>query len=67
MKKHSNFAKKCEPSIKCAQSRVSARQDSREVMTELVTKLTNSWMGRGCQLLNYKTNGEVHYVRILMA
>ena len=45
MKKHSNFAKKCEPSIKCAQSRVSARQDSREVMTELVAQLTKQLDG----------------------
>jgi transposase len=40
VKKHSNSAKKCEPSIKCAQSRVSVRQDSREVITELVAQLT---------------------------
>jgi transposase len=45
VKKHSNFAKKCEPSIKRAKSRVSVRQDSREVMTELVAQLTKQLDG----------------------
>ena len=46
MKKDSNSAKQCEPSAKRGQSQVSVRQDSREVMMELVAKLTKQLDGK---------------------
>ena len=46
MKKHSNSAKQCEPSAKGVQSQVSVLQDSREVMTDLVAKLTKQLDGK---------------------
>ena len=57
MKKHSNSAKKCEPSIKCAQSRVSVRQDSREVMTELVAQLTKQLDGERLPVVELQDEG----------
>jgi transposase len=55
VKKHSNSAKKCEPSIKCAQSRV--RQDSREVMTELVAQLTKQLDGERLPVVELHDEG----------
>jgi len=46
VKKDSNSAKQCEPSAKRGQSQVSVRQDSREVMMELVAKLTKQLDGK---------------------
>ena len=46
MKKHSNSANQCEPSGKRTQSAGTVRQDSREVMTELVAKLTKCLDGQ---------------------
>ncbi len=57
MKKHSNSGEKCEPPIKCAQSRVSVRQDSREVMTELVAKLTKQLEGESLPVVELQDEG----------
>jgi transposase len=57
VKKHSNFAKKCEPSIKRAKSRVSVRQDSREVMTELVAQLTKRLDGERLPVVELQYEG----------
>jgi len=58
VKKHSNSAKKCEPPIKCAQSRVSVRQDSREAMTELVAKLTKQLEGASLPVVELQDEGQ---------
>jgi transposase len=58
VKKHSNSAKKCEPSIKCVQSRVSVRQDSREVMTELVAQLTKQLDGERLPVVELQDEGQ---------
>jgi hypothetical protein len=64
VKKHSNSAKKCELSIKCAQLRVSVRQDSREVMTELVAQLTKQLDGERLPVVELQDEGRSAVVRI---
>ncbi len=57
MKKHSNSAKKCEPSAKRAQSRVSVVQDVREVMTDLVAHLTRQLDGGSLPVFELQDEG----------
>ena len=57
VKKHSNSAKKCEPSAKRAQSRVSVVQDVREVMTDLVAQLTRQLDGGSLPVVELQDEG----------
>jgi transposase len=57
MKKHSNSAKQYELSAKRPQSQVSALQDSREAMTELVAKLTNQLNGERLAVIRSQDEG----------
>lgn len=58
MKKHSNSATKCETRTKCAQSRVSVRQDPREVMAELVAQLTKQLDGEKLPVVELQDEGQ---------
>ena len=58
MKKHSNSVKQCEASAKAGQSRVSVLQGSREVMTELVTKLTKQLDGERLGVCEVRDGGQ---------
>lgn len=57
MKKHSNSAQQCEASAKRAPSQVSVLQDSREVMTELVAKLTKQLDGESLAVIASQDGG----------
>jgi transposase len=58
VKKHSNSATKCETRTKCAQSRVSVRQDPREVMAELVAQLTKQLDGEKLPVVELQDEGQ---------
>jgi len=58
VKKHSNSANQCEPSAKRTHSAGSVRQDSREVMTELVAKLTKCLDGESVPVVELQDAGQ---------
>ena len=57
MKKHSNSTNQCEPPAKRGQSRNPIRRDSREVMTELVSKLSKQLDGESLPVVELQDEG----------